>query len=150
MSNIEILRRREQPTLFIRTTASVRDLPVLIGGGYGKLAAHLAELGERLSEVPYVAYHNMDMENLDVEMGFPVAKTLPGSAEIKSGSIPAGEIAFCMYRGAYAEMGPVYNEMARWMEENELKPLGISYEYYYNGPEYPESEKLTMIAMPLA
>ena len=68
VSKIEILRKREQPTLSIRTRADARDLPMLIGERYCRIAEHLKELGEMLSDVPYVAYHNMDMQDLDVEI----------------------------------------------------------------------------------
>lgn len=149
ISNIEILQKMEQPTLFIRTAARVQDLPVMIGQSFGKLAAYLQELGEFLSDVPYVAYHNMDMQNLDVEFGFPVAGPLPGKAEIQAGSIPAGKIIFCMYQGAYSAMEPVYGEMVKFIADHHLKPVGTAYEHYFNGPEFPESEMLTMIVMPV-
>lgn len=149
VSNIELLRKREQPTLSIRTRAKVEDLPMLIGEGYCRMAEYLKELGELLSDVPYVAYHNMDMQNLDVKIGFPVSKVLPGKGEIQSGSIPESNVVFCMYRGAYREMASTYGEMAGWIEKNGLTPTGTAYEYYYNGPEYPESELLTMIVMPV-
>ena len=149
MSNIELLQLNEQPALSIRTTTQVEKLPALIGESYGKIAAYIKELGENFSDVPFVAYHNLDMQNLDVEMGFPVTKSLPDKNEIKSTFIPAGKIIFCMYRGAYIEMASVYNEMAKWITENGYEPVGTSYEYYYNSPEFPESELLTKIVMPI-
>jgi effector-binding domain-containing protein len=149
VSDINILRKREQPTISIRTRARVEELPMLIGAGYGKMAAYLGELGEHLSDVPYVAYHNMDMQNLDVEIGFPVAEALPEKGDIRSGSIPEGRVVFCMYRGAYREMVSTYAEMANWIEKNGLQSTGTVYECYYNGPDYPESELLTMIVMPV-
>lgn len=149
VSNIELLQKREQPTLSIRTRARVEDLPMLIGESYCRMADYLKELGELLSDVPYVAYHNMDMQNLDVEIGFPIPKALPEKEDIRSGSIPESKVVFCMYRGAYKEMALTYNEMANWIEKNGLKPVGTVYEHYYNGPEYPESELLTMIVMPV-
>lgn len=150
ISNIEILYRNEQPTLSIRTRTKVENLPVLIGEGYDRMAAYLKDLGEFLSDVPYVAYHNMDMQNLDVEIGFPVSKALQGKNDIQAGSIPAGKVVFCMYRGPYAEMEPVYAEMTKWIDENGYRPVGTVYEYYCNGPEFPESEMLTRIVMPIA
>jgi len=78
-----------------------------------------------------------------------VPEALPGKGEIQSGFIPEGKVIFCMYRGAYSEMEPTYREMSDWLEEHGLKPSGVAYEYYYNGPEYPESELLTMIVMPI-
>ena len=91
----------------------------------------------------------MDMQDLDLEIGFPVSKALPEKGEIRSGSIPEGNVVFCMYRGAYREMASAYNDMAAWIEERGLTPAGSVYECYYNGPEWPESELLTMIVMPV-
>lgn len=45
ISNIEILQKMEQPTIFIRTNAKVQELPVLIGQSFGKMAAYLQEVG---------------------------------------------------------------------------------------------------------
>jgi effector-binding domain-containing protein len=149
ISNIEILEKPQQPTLHIRTITRVEDLPRLIGESYGKMADYLKELGGFLSDVPYVAYFNMDMQHLDVEIGFPVSKSLPGKEDIQAGFIPAGKIVFCMYRGAYSKMEPVYTEMLKWIQDNNYKAIGTAYEHYYNGPGFPEDEMLTKIAMPL-
>jgi hypothetical protein len=48
------------------------------------MEAYLKELDEYLAYVPYVAYHNMDMQNLDIEIGFPVAKELESKNDIVS------------------------------------------------------------------
>jgi len=147
MSRIEMLKQREQPTLTIRTHTKVEDLPRLIGESYGKIGAYLQEIGELMSDIPFVAYHNMDMQNLDVEIGFPVAMPLPGKGAIKQSFIPEGKILFCMYRGPYAEMVSVYEEMAKWITDNGYLPGATVYEYYYNDPEFPESELLTKVVM---
>lgn len=149
ISNFEVLSKREQPTLTIRTRTKVENLPALIGESYGKMAGYLKELGEFLSDVPFVAYHNMDMQDLDVEIGFPVSKELSGKDDIQPSTISEGKVVFCMYRGPYSEMEPTYHEMAKWIEENDFKATGAAYEHYYNGNEFPESEMLTMIVMPV-
>lgn len=149
VSNIEVLKQMEQPTLTIRTRARVGDLPRLIGESYGKMALYLKELSEPMTDVPFVAYHNMDMQNLDVEIGFPVSRALPGKEDMKSGRIPEGEVIFCMHRGPYSEMESVYNEMAQWIVKNGYEAVGTAYEYYYNGPEFPPNELLTKVVMPI-
>lgn len=147
MSNIDLFQLRGQPTLAIRQTAKVETLPMLIGETYGKLAAYLQELGELLSDVPFVMYHNMDMQNLDVEIGFPVARTLPGRGNIQAGSIPACKAAVCLHRGAYSEMGPMYEEMMQWIPAQGFEATGATIEYYYNDPSVGESELLTKVVM---
>jgi effector-binding domain-containing protein len=90
------------------------------------------------------------MEKLDVEMGFPVSKPLPGKDDIKAGVIPKGNVLSCMYKGPYSGMEGPYNEMFAWIADNDYEATGVFYEYYYNSPdEVPESELLTKIVMPL-
>jgi effector-binding domain-containing protein len=55
-----------------------------------------------------------------------------------------------MYRGPYGDMAPVYQEMAEWITQNGFSPVGTSYEFYYNGPGFPEDEMLTKIVMPVS
>ena len=43
-------------------------------------------------------------------------------------------------------MGPTYEAMAKWMNDNGHQPTGVVYEFYNNSPmEVPESELLTKI-----
>jgi len=141
---------KEQPVLSIRTRTSVANLPQEIGRVYGAIAAYLEELGEAPADAPYTAYFNLDMDDLDVEMGFPVSKPLAGKGEIQAGVIPAGKQASYMYKGSYAQMGPAYEALTAWIKEQGLEPSGISYEYYYNAPgEVPDDELLTKIVFPI-
>ncbi|MDH7578975.1 MAG: GyrI-like domain-containing protein [Bacillota bacterium] len=148
--NFEVSEQPAQPVLSVRTTTAVADLPRKLGQAYGAIINYLNELGEKPLEAAFAAYYNMDMENLDVEMGFPVAKPLAGRGEIKAGEIPAGKQVSCLYKGPYNEMGPVYNAMMQWIKENGYTPTGVAYEFYYNSPaDVPESELLTKVVFPL-
>lgn len=149
MSNITVLKQNEQSIISIRTRTSIDQLPQLIGESYNKMSIYLNELNEYLSDVPFVAYHNMDMQDLDVEMGFPVANPIPGKGDIKAGTIPAGMIVFSMNRGPYSKMEPLYKEMAQWIEKNGFEAIGTAYEYYYNDASFLETELLTKIVMPV-
>ena len=67
----------ETPTVSIRTHVAVEGLPGLIGQSYGAIMQYMGELGEPIAGEPFVIYYNLDMKNLDVELGFPVSKSLP-------------------------------------------------------------------------
>lgn len=150
MLKIELSEEKAQPVVTIRKTTCLKLLPQVIGESYAKIMAYLAEQGEQPVFAPFTAYHNLDMQNLDVEMGFPVARPLPEKGDIKAREIPPGKVVSSMYKGPYSGMEQPYNEMAKWIEDNGYTATGISYEYYFNSPhEVPESELLTKIVMPV-
>ncbi|MGI5965952.1 GyrI-like domain-containing protein [Anaerotruncus rubiinfantis] len=149
MSNVELFELREQPTLTIRATVPAQGLPELIAKSYARIGEYLAELGVGICDVPFVIYYNMDVDALDVEIGFPVPSAQPGKGEIASSKIPAGKAASCIYRGPYAQIGPAYEDLEAWFAKQRCEPAGPFYEYYYNGPDSPEDELLTRVFMPL-
>ena len=103
-------------------------------------------MGEQPQGPAFSAYFNMDMEKLEVEMGFLVVKEIAGRGDILSSQIPTGQKATCMYKGPYKDMGPTYDAMTAWMNANGHIPTGVVYEFYYNSlMEVPESELLTKI-----
>lgn len=139
-----------QKTLSIRTRTAVENLPQVFGAGYGRIVQYLGQLGEQPIGPPFAAYYNMDMADLDVELGFPVARPLPGQGEIEAGEIPAGRVATCLYTGPYSDIEPAYNALMAWLAENGYEGTGVSYELYLNDPsETPPPELQTQIIFPL-
>ncbi len=66
----EIYEQVAQPTLTIRTHTPVAKLPQVLGESYGAIGQYLGRLGETPGGAPFVAYYNMNMEDLDIEVGF--------------------------------------------------------------------------------
>lgn len=150
MSKIELVEQKIQPVICIRTRTKMEELPNIIGASYMKIMGYLNELNETPADAPYTAYYNLDMQDLDVEMGFPVSKILPENNDLKAREIPASKVATMMYKGAYSGMEQPYNEMFAWITAKGYEQVGIYYEYYYNSPmDVPESELLTKIVIPL-
>lgn len=150
MIKIELCEEQVQPVMSIRTRTRLELLPQMIGESYRKIMAYLEEQGEPPAFFPFTAYHNLDMQNLDVEMGFPVNRILPEKDGIKARELPAGKMVTSLYKGPYTGMERPYQEMARWIEANGYIPTGVSYEYYLNSPQdVPERELLTKIVMPV-
>jgi len=129
---------------------SVHELPQELGRIYGAIATYLAEIGEQPSGAPFAAYYNMDMDNLDVEIGFPVARPLPATESIAAGQIPARKVATTVFTGPYLEVKSAYTALAQWVQQQGLEPTGVAYEFYLNDPSETPSEKLqTQVVFPL-
>lgn len=137
-----IIERDAQPVLYIRGHSAATDLPNFFNKAYGTIAQYVQEAGIELVGAPYAAYYNMDMENLDVEAGFPVSISATGNDDVQSGEIPAGKYATTTHVGPYTQVEPSYNTLMAYMKENGVEATGIAYEFYLNDPECTPPEQL--------
>ena len=60
---------------------------------------------------PFVCYHNANLENLDVEMGFPVAGPVLGNGDITGYTIPVQKAVSAIFWGAYEDTDPLMYEI---------------------------------------
>ncbi len=130
------------PVLGIRTHAPVEKLQETLGKSYASIGQYMAGLGEEPAGIPYVAYFNMNMQDLDMEIGFKVAKPLPGKGPVQAGTLPNTMVATCTYTGPYPEMKLAYEELSRWVEEKGLQASEVVYEFYLNDPATTSPEAL--------
>lgn len=139
-----------QPVLSIRTRGAVENLPALLGESYMKIIQYLGPTGEQPAGPPFVAYYNFDMQDLDIEIGFPVAGPLPGQGDIQHREIPAGRYAMVLYVGPYDQCEPAYNALNEWITQNDHEVTGVAYEFYLNDPGTTAPQDLqTRILFPL-
>ncbi|MBN1588700.1 MAG: GyrI-like domain-containing protein [Pirellulales bacterium] len=148
--NCELKELAAGPALSIRTRAAVGDLPRVLGEGYAAIAQYLGELNEVPAGPPFAVYYNMDMQDLDIEFGFPVLKCLGGRGDIRPGETPGGRVATCLHVGPYSDVEPAYNALMQWIKNNGHEMTGVAYERYLNDPDHtPPEELMTQIAMML-
>ena len=139
-----------QPVLTVRTHTPVEGLPQALGMAYKRIFEHLQELGQQPAGAPFVAYYNLDMQDLDLEIGFPVAAALPGKGEVLSSEIPERKAATCLYLGPYPGMSAAYDALNGYVAQNGLTINGPIYEYYLNDPSNtPPQELQTEIIFPV-
>lgn len=145
--NIECQEKEAVPVLSVRTRTPVSNLPAVLGETYASVAKYIAEQGGEFAFAPFVAYYNMDMNDLDVEVGFPVKQALPGRDAIQAGVIPAGKQVTLLYKGPYEGMQVPYDAISQWMKDKGLEPVGTAYEFYLNDPKQVPPEALETIIM---
>ena len=130
------------PVLCVRTRAPMQNLPQVIGAGYSAIGAYLGEAGAMPVGAPYVTYYNADMQDLDVEVGMPVAGPLPGKGEVQFRVIPECRVATCLYTGPYPQLGAGYEALQAWMAAQGLIPAAQMFEWYLNSPDEVAPEAL--------
>lgn len=141
---------QERRTVSIRMTVPVERLPEVMGKSFWEIMEYLNREGIPPAGPPFGYYHNMDMANLDVEMGFPVREELPGDGRVKASTLPAGRVAVETHRGPYETMEETYNKVIGELKERGLEMDEFMYEFYLNDPDEVSPEEIeTEIYMPV-
>ena len=147
---MEVRSETEQPTLAIRVVTGVEKLPEVMGTSFGEIFHFLLQHGQEPAGPPYALYHNMDMENLDLEIGVPFAGTLKGEGHIVNSTIPGGRSAVVEHLGPYETIEATYNKLMAFVAEQNLEPASYMYEFYLNDPDEVAPEEIrTEVHIPL-
>ncbi len=150
MNQCELVERPVQPTLAVRTRCSVKALPQVLGPAWGAIMQYAGRKGVQPAGPPYVAYHNIDMQDLDLEIGFPFSEKLAGEGEILAGETPAGKAAMRLHVGPYDQIAQAYEALQKWIVTNGYAPTGVAYEFYLNDPRATAPADLqTQVLFPL-
>lgn len=139
---MEIKEVEKQNTLMVRLVTPMSKISQVMGEVYQEIAELMAKKEIPFAGAPYARYYNMDMEALDVEMGFPVQADVEGEKRIKSGLIPAGKIATTIHSGPYDKLEETYTKLMVFVKEKGLDVEEWMYEYYLNSPMEVKPEGL--------
>ncbi len=146
----EIKEQAAMPVLSVRTRCAAAELQQVLGQTYGKIEAHLAQAGAQPVYAPFVVYYNMDMDALDMDVGFPVAPGVPGEGEIQACELPAGRVLTAFYTGPYEGLPEAYAAVDAFAQEHNVKRRGMVYEFYHNDPAVtPPDQLITEIVFQL-
>lgn len=151
ITDFALVDRAEQPSLVVEARTPIAQLPTLIGSAFSKLGSCVANANLEPADIPYVRFIDMgDMDDLLVEVGFPLARPLPGADDVAAGRIPGGRYVTFMFLGPNEDMGPAYEEMEAWLAQRGLASSGQCIEQYYNGDPFPRDLALTGVSVLLA
>lgn len=149
ISKINLLEQPEQYVLSIRTILHFNHYPNAAKEAYDKIMKYAELNGILFSGGPFVCYHNADLENLDVEMGFPVARPVAGYDDISGNTIPAQKVVSGIFLGAYEDTDPLMLEIMQWIADHGYDQQGKIFNYYLNDDSRKANELLTQIVIPI-
>ena len=139
---MKIITKNEAETLSVRLRTPVKDISANLGSVYGEIAGLFGTDGINCTGSPFVIYYNMDMDDLDIEAGFPVSGALKDYGRVKKSMLPGGKQLSLQYKGPYDNIGEAYDKMNAYCKENNLKPQEKVYEEYLNDPGDTEPKDL--------
>lgn len=150
MFQIEVKEKGAQPVLFVRTVTEISLLHTIVEETEKRIKKYIKEAGGKAIDIPYSRYHKNDQTEVDIEIGIPVSSKIPGKGEIRSMVIPEGKYVVARYTGPYKEMDRAYEGILRWIYEEDLKPTGPYYGYFYESDEtIPKFELTAKLIVPV-
>ena len=149
ISNIEMVSLPERHFVRYTQTVEVAERSLATGRAYGRLSTYLQDVGCIPSDLPFIGFRETTENMLYLEAYFPVPAPLPGNDSIESVVLPPRKMIFCFHLGPYNLMDSVYDEMYAWLVERKYLIPSMRFEAYCNGQEYPITQWLTRISMPL-
>ena len=150
VSKIMEKRIPERQLLTLRRTIHFFDeYSEFVGEAVTKLSQVIAKADSFPSSGPIVCFHNIDLEALDVEIGFQVAEPIPKKETINAITLPACTVVTAIDLGPYEQSDPVMEELLNWIPAKGYQQAGGIYYHYLNDNERPEAELLTEIYIPI-
>jgi effector-binding domain-containing protein len=100
VSGPTIDERKEQPYMGIRVQTPMSGMSKHVTKLFKEINTWAKANDLKPAGVPFLRFHVIDMEGeMDIEVGVPVAKAMPGDDRVKAGIIPAGRYASLIYIG---------------------------------------------------
>jgi effector-binding domain-containing protein len=90
------------------------------------------------------------MGTADVEVAVPISREIEETEDMKIYELPGGKMAKIVHKGGYYNMDKTYENLYKWIEQNEKSITGPTREVYINDPnEVGIEETLTEIFAPI-
>ncbi len=149
---VHVRETADQPVATVRDRTPVSGFPAFFQGAYGEILGLIGAAGIQPAGPPFSIYHDPEFtdDDVDVEVGFPVARAVASAGRVVGRVLPGGPVAETLHVGPYDEVGPAYRAVAGWVQEHGHEMAGPPREVYLVGVGMAEpAEYRTEIVFPI-
>jgi AraC family transcriptional regulator len=148
---IDLKRTKEKQVAYIFYTGPVEDMGDLID----EIVEWMMTQNVEMDGFPYSAYYTSPAEvapeDMQYEMGIPFIGKASEKGNVKIKDLPERDVLYTVHKGAYNEVGLVYEDLMNKVIEEGYQMIGAPMEIYFNSPiEVSEEELLTEVQFPVA
>jgi hypothetical protein len=84
-----------------------------------ELFGHLKRNGIATAGPPFIRYLGINRSvGLEIEVGMPVARAVPGDAPVVAGTLPAGRYLIQLHRGPLLDLDGAERMLRRWADQH--------------------------------
>jgi effector-binding domain-containing protein len=154
------LHARPSIALRIQVPMANLDMGQIYGRELPRLFTRLQELGGEMTGAPYGRYFAWGGEQVDVEIGIPVARPVDAlrplrelsAGDIGTSELPAGPGAIATHWGLYDTLPATYGRLHDWIHEQGREDSIGPWESYLDDPDTvaDPADLRTEVCYPLA
>ncbi|MEO0082248.1 MAG: GyrI-like domain-containing protein [candidate division WOR-3 bacterium] len=116
-----------------------------VGQAINELFAWLEKCQVKPAGGPFAVFltgFEVPQESAKWEVCVPVPAETKGDKDVAVKAMPATQIAAALYIGPYDKVGPVYEQLMKWVDENGYVVAGPCMEFYLSDPSKTPAESL--------
>jgi effector-binding domain-containing protein len=141
IENPHIVETAQKTAAVIHLRVPRSDLPKVVPAAIGELMKAITAQGLSPNGPMFMHHLTMSTETFDVEVGFPVARTITPMGRVIPGNLPAAKVARTIYQGPYEGLFGAWDAFGKRLEDEGLadsscvERAGTLWESYLVGPE---------------
>ena len=127
ISEIRIKQTYPCCTVSIRKTIDfMSEYSAFFGEAIGLIGNYLDEIALPACSPAMAVFHNMELEHLDLEVGFQIAKKVPGNEKVSCQVSEACRVVSAIDLGPYEKQNPTLTELFDLLKLRTWKCRGLS------------------------
>lgn len=150
ISNIELKQLPQRKILFIRKEIDFfKEYVSFMEEVIDKITVFLNQKKMYPTGGPITVFYNMDLDHLDVAVGFEIGLDIEGNNDLKMTILPAQIVATVIDQGPYQQQDPTLEELMSWIKNNGYVMTEGIYYHYLNDPQQLPEKYLTEMYIPV-
>jgi effector-binding domain-containing protein len=148
--NITSVELTAQPMVYVTATASMAEIPAVMGTAFTTLGQFLGTSGVMALGPPLAVYHDWSGDRTAVDVGFPVSAddVRKASGQVLAGMTPDGPALKVVHVGPYDDFPQTYAAIGAAMKDAGIPDSTRMWEVYLGEPGVtPDAELITEIYM---
>ena len=148
---IEVVTLKPQPTVIVRAEVSRAELGMRLAQVLPRAFQHAMKSGAQATGMPFTRYLRVAGEQLSIEAGVPVTKTVAANGDVVASELPGGRAVKTVHVGPYDTLPATHAALKAWATSNGEKPRDDAWEIYVTDPStQPDPQKWeTEVYLPL-
>lgn len=130
----QVVTTKAQPVASIRTKVKLAEVSRQLAILLPEVGGVLRTVGARPAGAPFMRYHAITGDTVDLEAGIPVQEAFTASGRVVNSSLPAGNAMMCWHVGPYDTLGRSWTALEAHVAAAKQRATGGTWAVFWTDP----------------